>query len=154
MGSKPNGIVWRGFTCAGALLAALGSSACDALPQAEVPAYTQNVSYNVNVYNYGPTPAGPVVVSGPAPIGPSGLAACDRFFAKTTACSRWVTDAPEAHARFDRAIDLARREDRIIALSGDAEAKAEVEERCRIALSAYDSAPCGPSGACAPCDKR
>lgn len=81
-----------------------------------------------------------------APGSSSGFPECDAYFRRSERCAAAVASSPRALARFSRKLDVARKEDRIIADSTDARAKREVAARCSAALLAYDYAPCGAPG--------
>ena len=113
------------------------------------PLAVQNVSYVTSIYYAAPepssTPPAEVVPAEPPPapvVVSSGFATCDAYLAETERCAAGLTSNPEALARFEHSMDVARREDRIIAERGSATAKADVADRCAAALRAYDDAAC------------
>lgn len=111
------------------------------------------------VYLYAPAPSGEAASSDAALLSASaaprvvarptssGFPECDAYFRRSERCAAATASSPRALARFSRALDVARKEDRIIAGSTDTRAKREVAARCRAALLAYDYAPCRDDGA-------
>jgi len=103
------------------------------VPPAPVVAHV-SYAYTTNVY-----------VGSLAPVAPESteVGVCEALFAKSSACVRSLTTDPDALERFDRRLEVSRREGAVIEAAGDGQASRERRDRCATALRAYDTAPCG-----------
>jgi hypothetical protein len=123
-----------------ALAVVAGATGCEsyqALPADEVTL----VVYDRPAEPETPTAEAPVSSTAGGPRS-SGFPACDAYFRRAESCIATLSPSSPARSRFAQSIDIARREDRIIARSTNPATRREAAARCEAALAAYDDAPC------------